>query len=75
MQIVIVKNTSDLDRYNIMKPINPVNILLLISDLEGSCHHLGENGFDEDKKVVREICNRYYKMYFKLCKEQGRNPY
>ena len=55
--------------------MDPVNLLLLISDLEGSYHHLNKNGFTEDGKVVREICNRYYKMYFKLCKEQERNPY
>jgi hypothetical protein len=55
--------------------MNPVDILLLISDLEGSYHHLRINGFDDDKDVVREMCNRYYKMYFKLCKEQKRKPY
>ena len=54
--------------------MNPVNILLLISDLEGSHHHLRVNGFDEDKDVIREMCNRYYKMYFKLCKEQNKKP-
>tara|TARA_B100000902_G_C27068977_1_gene793013 strand:- start:250 stop:420 length:171 start_codon:yes stop_codon:yes gene_type:complete len=55
--------------------MDPVNILLLISDLEGSYHHLDKNEFKEDANTVREICNRYYKLYFKLCKEQGRNPY
>ena len=55
--------------------MDPVRILLLISDLEGSCHHLRVNGFDDDKDTVREICDRYYKMYFRLCKEQGRKPY
>ena len=50
--------------------MNPVAILLLISDLEGSCHHLRVNGFDEDKDTIREITNKYYKMYFKLKREQ-----
>jgi len=55
--------------------INPVNILLLLSELEGSSAHLGNMGFEEDKKVLNEMTGRYYKMYFKLCKEQGRSPY
>jgi len=55
--------------------INPVNILLLLSELEGSSAHLGNMGFEEDKKVLNEMKGRYYKMYFKLCKEQGRSPY
>jgi len=50
--------------------MNPVSILLLISELEGSYHHCRINGFDEDKDTIREICDRYYKMYFKLLKEQ-----
>jgi len=55
--------------------MDPIEILRIIDNLEGSYHHLRVCGFDEDKDTVREICNRYYKMYFKLCKEQGRNPY
>jgi len=55
--------------------MDPVKLLLLISDLEGSHHHLRINDFSEDQETIREMCNRYYKMYFKLCKEQGRNPY
>ena len=55
--------------------MNPVNLLLLISDLEGAHHNLRVNDFPEDQAVIREICDRYYKLYFKLCKEQGRNPY
>ena len=55
--------------------MDPVKLLLLISDLEGSHHHLRINDFSEDQQTIREMCNRYYKMYFKLCKEQGRSPY
>jgi len=51
-------------------PLQPEAILLLISDLEGSYHHCRINGFDEDKDVIREICDRYYKIYFKLKREQ-----
>ena len=55
--------------------MDPVKILLLLSELEGSSAHLGNLGFDEDKEVLNEMKGRYYKLYFKLCKEQGRNPY
>ena len=55
--------------------MNPVSILLLISDLEGSYHHLRINGFEEDLEALDILKKKYYKMYFRLCKEQGRNPY
>ncbi len=50
--------------------MKPESVLLLISDLEGAYHHCRINGFDEDKDTIREICNRYYKLYFKLKREQ-----
>jgi len=53
--------------------LRPEQILLLISELEGSYHHLRVNGFDDDKDLIREMCNRYYKLYFKLKREQS-NP-
>ena len=52
-----------------------VQLLRIISCLESSYHHLRINDFDEDRNTVREMCDRYYKIYFKLCKEIGRNPY
>ena len=55
--------------------MDPVKILLLLSELEGSSAHLGNLGFEEDKEVLNEMKGRYYKLYFKLCREQGRNPY
>ena len=55
-------------RHGLMKP---ESILLLISDLEGAHHHCRINGFDEDKDTIREICGRYYKLYFKLQREQS----
>ena len=54
--------------------MEPVKVLLLLSELEGSYTHLGDMGFEEDQKVLDEMKKRYYKLYFKLCKEQGRNP-
>ena len=57
------------------RSMDPIDVLLLISDLEGSFHHSKRLGFAEDAATIREICNRYYKLYFKLCKEQNRRPY
>ena len=54
--------------------MKPVEILLLISELEGSYQHTKKLGFDEDRDVLREMCDRYYKLYFKLKKEQKDNP-
>ena len=51
--------------------LEPTELLLLISELEGSYHHLRVNGFNDDKDVIREMCNRYYKMYFKLKRERN----
>ena len=51
--------------------MEPVEILLLISDLEGSYQHTKKLGFDEDRDVLREMCDKYYKLYFKLKKEQS----
>ena len=45
--------------------------LLLISELEGSYHHCRINGFEEDQRTIRAICDKYYKLYFKLKREQA----
>ena len=50
--------------------MTPEGILLLISDLEGSHHHLRVNEFDSDKDTIREMCDRYYKLYFTLKRQQ-----
>jgi len=50
--------------------MEPTAILLLISELEGSYHHCRINGFEEDQKTIRAICDKYYKLYFKLKREQ-----
>ena len=51
--------------------MKPVKILLLISEMEGACTYTKQYGFTEDYKVLREMCDRYYKLYFKLKKEQS----
>ena len=54
--------------------MEPTHVLLLISDLEGAFHHCRVHGFDEDKDVIREMCDRYYKLYFKMMREQKNPP-
>ena len=47
----------------------PVNILRLISELEGSYQLLKYMGFEDDMNTLDEIKKKYYTMYFKLKKE------
>ena len=51
-------------------PVTPVNILRLISELEGSSQLLKYMGFKEDMDTLDEIKKRYYTKYFKLVKEE-----
>ena len=48
-----------------------VEILLLLSELEGASAHTRKHGFLEDSEVLNEMKGRYYKMYFKLKKEEN----
>jgi len=52
--------------------MDPVDLLLLISELEGSFTYCKRLGFYEDMTVLEEMKGRYYKMYFKLKKQQGK---
>jgi len=54
--------------------VNSINVLRLISELEGSYALLKYMGFQEDMKTLTEIKNRYYKLYFQLKKDEARNP-
>jgi len=51
-------------------PVTSVNILRLISELEGSYQLTKYMGFKEDMDTLEEIKKRYYKLYFKLSKEE-----
>lgn len=46
-------------------PLISVNVLRLISELEGSYQLLKYMGFSEDQKTLDEMKKRYYTMYFK----------
>lgn len=53
--------------------VTPVNVLRLISELEGSYQMFKFMGFGEDMNTLDEIKQRYYKLYFKLKKEEKNN--
>jgi len=59
-----VKEVSEYDRGG--RPVTPVNLLLLISELEGSSQHLKYMGFNDDEETINEIKKRFYKLYFDL---------
>jgi len=52
-------------------PVKTVNILRLISELEGSSQLCKYMGFIEDMNMLDTIKRKYYKMYFKLKKEEN----
>ena len=49
--------------------MNPVDLLLLIGELEGSSAHCRRLEFLEDAAILDGMKKKYYKMYFKLKKE------
>ena len=52
------------------RPVTPVHLLLLISEMEGTYQHLKYMGFEEDMNTLDKMKKKYYSMYFKLNKEQ-----
>ena len=47
-----------------------VNILRLISELEGAYQLTKYMAFDDDNAILDSMKQRYYKLYFKLAKEE-----
>ena len=47
-----------------------INLLLLIGEMEGVYQHLKYMGFEEDMNTIDEMKKRYYKMYFRLSKQE-----
>ncbi len=65
---------KSLDEYNFSgRPVTSMNILLLISDLEGSYQNLKYMGLKEDMETLEEIKRRYYKLYYQKKKEEKVN--
>ena len=49
-----------------------VNVLRLLSELEGSYQLLKYMGFQEDMDTLDEMKKKYYTIYFRLNKEENR---
>ena len=51
-----------------------INILRLISELEG-CYQLTKYmAFDDDNKIINEMKQRYYKLYYQTVKKERDQP-
>ena len=64
--------SNELSKYDHggLLPIQSVNILRLISELEGSYQLLKYHAFDDDMNTLDEMKKRYYKLYFQLAKQE-----
>ena len=51
-------------------PRHSVNILRLISELEGSYQLTKYMAFDDDNAILDEMKQRYYKLYFATVKQE-----
>lgn len=51
-------------------PRKSVNILRLISELEGVYQFTKYMAFDDDNKIIDEMKKRYYKLYFQIAKQE-----
>jgi hypothetical protein len=52
------------------RPVTPINLLLLISEMEGVYQHLKYMGFEEDMNAIDSMKKKYYKLYFQENKRQ-----
>tara|TARA_B100000902_G_C26596164_1_gene568205 strand:- start:317 stop:499 length:183 start_codon:yes stop_codon:yes gene_type:complete len=52
------------------REVEPCNLLLLISDMEGAYQNLKYMGFEEDMNVIDEMKKKYYKLYFQSLKKK-----
>ena len=50
-----------------------VNILRLLSELEGAYSLTKYMAFDEDNAILTEMKQRYYKLYFQTSKQEKNN--
>ena len=55
------------------RPVTSINLLLMISEMEGTYQHLKYMGFKEDMDTINEMKQKYYKMYFRAKKEESTN--
>ena len=57
------------------RPVTAVNLLLLISEMEGTYQHLKYMGFEEDCETINQMKQTYYKLYFKKRRKNQYPPY
>jgi hypothetical protein len=53
------------------REITATNLLLLISEMEGTYQHLKYMGFEEDMNAIDEMKKKYYSLYFKQKKRES----
>ena len=46
------------------RPVTPINLLLLIGEMEGVYQHLKYMGFEEEMNAIDSMKKKYYKLYF-----------
>ena len=50
-----------------------INILRLISELEGAYQLTKYMAFDDDNKIINDMKQRYYKLYYQTVKQEKNN--
>ena len=61
--------TTNSYRHGGLEP-NSINILRLISELEGAYQLTKYMAFDDDNAILDSMKQRYYKLYFQTCKQE-----
>lgn len=56
------------------RPVTAVNVLLLLSEMEGTYQHLKYMGFKEDMDIIDKMKKTYYNLYFQKKKEEKNTP-
>ena len=55
-----------------LKP-HSINILRLISELEGAYQLTKYMAFDDDNTIINDMKQRYYKLYYQTVKQEKNN--
>ena len=53
-------------------PDDSTSIARLISELEGVSYFLDRLGEEEEYSYIRNLCKKYYKLYFQLTKQNAK---
>lgn len=52
------------------RPRTSTHFLLLLGEMEGVFQHLKYMGFEDDMNTIKDMKEKYYKLYFKTVKEE-----